>query len=301
MDPGYTVGSGRRSGGGAMHSPLFPCALFAFACGACSSSGRGSPPADGGRHEAPPVLDGAAADATTSMDADADGLPDATEAALARDFFPYVSLDPADHCARHGVVYRVTPHPSSPGKIVIWFDLLYEHDCGLNGHPGDDEVFAVVADPAIPAPGGILAVRAISHQGTPCEIVTTCGSLPGCAPCTTAPRDGKDYPVVFPSIDKHGSYVSESTCDASTICDVGGCTLNAAPDRPGPSAMVNAGEPARPLVRDLTAGGFITPENGWAEPTLLDFDPWGDTNFGGAGNVTSDLQDPAFVVPGSGC
>ena len=61
----------------------------------------------------------------------------------------------------------------------IVYDQLYALDCGLDGHIGDDEVFGATIDPSVPAPGGLVALVAISHQGTPCERVTTCGSCAG--------------------------------------------------------------------------------------------------------------------------
>ena len=61
--------------------------------------------------------------------------------------------------------------------------------------------------------------------------------------------------------------------------------------------MVNAGEPNAHLTEDLTDAGFITAANGWTEASLLHFNPWGGTDFGGAGNVTGDLTDPAFDLP----
>jgi hypothetical protein len=61
--------------------------------------------------------------------------------------------------------------------------------------------------------------------------------------------------------------------------------------------IVNAGEPEHPLVHDLTDDGFITPANGWTDASLMHFDPWDPTkNFGGAGNIASDLQDRAFLA-----
>jgi hypothetical protein len=60
--------------------------------------------------------------------------------------------------------------------------------------------------------------------------------------------------------------------------------------------VVNAGEPVHHLVTDLTTQGFIT-ANGWTEAALIHFDPWNPTmDFGGAGNIASDLVDPAFVA-----
>lgn len=232
------------------------------------------------------------------VDGDLDGLDDGLEAALAASYFPYYSLDPGDGCTRHGVLFRLRPHPVDASKIAIWYDVLYEHDCGLNGHAGDDEVFGAVIDPSVPPPAGLLALRAISHQGTLCETKTTCGSLPNCSACTTATKAGALYPVVFASVDKHGSYVKESTCDFNVICDFGGCALNPAPDVP---LLVNAGEPGAPLVQDLTAQGFVTPGNGWTEPSLMNYDPWGGTEFGSAGVVSDDLADGAFLIDPGGC
>ena len=166
-------------------------------------------------------------------DADSDGIADALESQWARDFFPFLALHPDDGCTLHGVLYRLSPHPEDGGLIMIWYDVLYEIDCGLNGHVGDNEVFSALVDPQL----GVLALRAISHQGTLCEVTTTCGDLPGCDPC----RIEQGRPVIFASKDKHGGYVDEGRCDLSVICDFGGCEAATPSDPP----MVNAGEPGR--------------------------------------------------------
>jgi hypothetical protein len=234
----------------------------------------------------------------TGEDSDAVGIADELEAAYAEAYMPFVSVHPSDGCATHGIAYRISPHPSEPGRIMIWADVLYDVDCGANGHHGDDEMFGVVVDPTKPTPDGILAVRAISHQSTPCEHVSTCGSCPGMTACATAEKSGTARPVVFPSKDKHGNYVDEAACDASLICDFGGCARATAPDT---SPMVNVGEPGHPLVTDLTAGGFVTAANGWTSPELMAFDPWKPGDFGGAGDVSKDLVDPAFVIDTTAC
>ena len=51
------------------------------------------------------------------------------------------------------------------------------------------------------------------------------------------------------------------------------------------------------MTDDLTTSGFITGANGWTESSLMNFDPWVDHNFGGAGSVAKDLVDPAFLTP----
>lgn len=236
---------------------------------------------------------------SVGTDADHDGIDDAREVALAKAYFPYYSVDSRDECSRHGVLFRLSPHPEYAGKIAIWYVVLYERDCGrfgLGAHVGDDEGFSAVIDPEVPPPLGILALRAISHQNTVFERQTNCGSLPGHEPCGTADIAGKPYPVVFSSANKHGQYVSQFACNTWPN-DLGACSLGKAPDEP---PFVNAGERGHPLCGDLTREGFVTPQNGWTEPGLMHFDPWGNRKFGKAGNVTEDLTDKAFLIAGKG-
>lgn len=230
---------------------------------------------------------------TADADRDGDGLSDALEATLAHDALPFLSIHPNDGCRTHGIAVRITPHPRSPGLVMIRGVVLYNQDCGATRHPGDDEGFGVLVDPSLPAAAGILAVRAISHQDTACEHTTTCGSCGGLSPCTTATKNGMAYPVLYPSKDKHGNYVDSAVCASSIVCDLGGCaqaTTDAA------VAVVNVGEPTHPLVDDLTAQGFITAANGWTETSLFHFDPWKPGDFGEAGDLSADLVDDRFVI-----
>jgi hypothetical protein len=223
-------------------------------------------------------------------DKDGDGLDDAFEAKVAADYMPFLSLDPADGCALGGMLYRVTPHPNKPGLLWIIYDHLYQNDCGLNGHVGDDEAFGITVDPQKPAPGGILAIKAISHQNTPCQNISECGQCAAEAPCTTQMKGGLAYPVVYSSKDKHGSYAQ--ACTIVNCLDT--CTL-AATEAPIP--MQNAGEPGGHLTEDLTTDGFVTAANGWTEMSLFHFNPWDPMKaFGAAGNIAGDLADMSFVA-----
>ena len=238
---------------------------------------------------------GAAIDVTAFRDNDGDGLDDEYETQLAIDYMPFVSFDPNDGCALDGMVVRVRPHPTDSTKVQIVYDHLLEHDCGFGGHIGDDEVFGITIDPSRPAPAGILAIRAVSHQNTPCERDSQCSTCAGdTRPACDLAADGATmWPVVYASKDKHGQYATAAQCPLLGTC-LDQCTLNAHRVRP---PVVNVGEPGHPLVTDLTAQGFITAANGWTEPSLMSFDPWNPTqNFGGAGNIASDLQDPAFLA-----
>jgi hypothetical protein len=234
----------------------------------------------------------------TGPDSDGDGIPDALEAKIAAEYAPFFSVHPSDGCKTHGILYRVAPHPKEKGRVMMWFDVLFEKDCGANGHVGDNEMSGVVIDPTKPAPAGILAVRSISHQNTACQRITTCGQCAGMTACTTSIRNGIAAPVIYASKDKHGTYVDKATCDGSFICDFGGCALSPTADT---ALMVNAGEPNKPLVKNLTTEGFVNAKNGWSETTLMDFDPWKPGNFGGAGDVSKDLVDEAFVIDTTAC
>ena len=149
---------------------------WVLALAACDDDGAGdalaaadaSPP-DAALPDAPPP------DAMV-VDRDGDGLDDAWEHEIAQAYLPFLSLDPADGCPLGGIVYRLRPHPLAPALLLVTYDHLYQDDCGLGGHVGDNEVFGVTVDPARPPPAGILAIRAIPHQGTLCERATGAGS-----------------------------------------------------------------------------------------------------------------------------
>lgn len=242
--------------------------------------------------DAAPEVD-APPDAPRVIDLDDDGLDDRDEEQLATDYLPFLSLDPGDGCPLSGLVARVRKHPADATKILIVYSHLFQRDCGLSGHVGDNEAFGVAIDPALPPPAGILAIRTASHQNTPCERVTECTT---CASdsrtqCDRAMSGGMQWPVLYASKDKHGQYAAKSKCSLFGTC-FDQCTLDA--QRAAPP-VVNVGEPMRALTNDLTAHGFITPTNGWSEAELMNFDPWDPArDFGGAGNVAGDLQDSEF-------
>jgi hypothetical protein len=228
-----------------------------------------------------------------SADLDGDGIDDSLEQTLAETYLPFLSLDPEDGCSLGGIVFRLYPHPMDPSLIHIVYDHLFETDCGLNGHTGDNEVFGATINPKIPPPSGILALRAVTHQGQVCEKTTQCGTCPGLNACATAMKNGQAYPVAFSSKDKHATYVEKDQCNFFACFD--SCSLN---DKDTPVVLVNAGEPSAHLTEDLTKNGFITAENGWTKQELFNINPWDpDTEFGGAGNIAEDLQDPAFLTP----
>ncbi len=227
------------------------------------------------------------------VDLDADGLDDAFEEHVARAYLPFLALHEDDECPLGGLVVRVRPHPADGKFVFILYDHLFSQDCGLTNHVGDNEVFGATIDPSKPAPEGIRALKAISHQSAfPCERTTVCGACDGLAACETAERDGAQFPVVFSSKNKHATYVERGACGLGSCLDV--CGDPGTADVP---PIVNAGEPDFPLIGDLTSEGFIQTEDGWDE-ALLHVDPWDPApDFGSAGNVAGDLLDDAFLPP----
>lgn len=267
------------------------CALLGLTAALAACSG-GRDAADGAGDQADgggPVA--AAADgAAVDPDRDGDGLGDQREMELALAYRPHLSLHPDDGCPLGAIVLRVRPHPEDPTLVHIVYDHLFETDCGATGHVGDDEVFAITIDPAVPPPAGIRAIRAIAHQSTPCQKVSECGACGDLDACDTVERAGAAWPVVYSSRDKHGSYVAGCAWSCFDACE-----LEAAGDDP---PMLNAGEPDAHLAEDLTAAGLITAEAGWREEELFGVDPWDPgREFGGAGVIVGDLTDPAFDTP----
>lgn len=235
------------------------------------------------------VPDAGAPDA--GVDRDGDGLDDALEETLARGYLPYLSMAPDDGCPLGGIVYRVRKHPDDATLVHIFYAHLYERDCGLNGHVGDNEDFGVTVDPAMTPPLGFKTIKSIGHEGTICQQVTSCGRCGGLNACEFSDAG---QPIMFISKSKHAGYVERSRCNPITAC-LDTCTFNATPRVP---PMVNAGEPGRPLVGDLTDEGFITTDGGWTEQGVFHFNPWdAGAMFGTVSGLAGRLVDAAFVPP----
>ena len=224
-------------------------------------------------------------------DRDLDGLDDAWEHQIATAYVPALAKHPQDACPLSAIAYRVRRHPSNPALLAIVYGQLFEGAVGRPPPPGANEFLGITVNPPKPAPEGITAVKAISHQNTACQKITECGScnnLPACA----AQPDGGTRPQLFSSKDKHGGYSILATCN-----NVLSCLDQCAPGVAATVPMVNVGEPTAPLTRDLTDAGLITAANGWTKQQFFHFDPWDPAKkFGGAGTVAEDFVDPAFVA-----
>jgi hypothetical protein len=233
----------------------------------------------------PPATGAAAA----ANDRDGDGLDDAMELAWAQQYMPYLAISPEDHCPTAGILVRV--EPLQTGFVRIRYDILYNQDCGIGGHVGDNERFAMTIDVTMPPPAGIVTIKAVSHKGSVCGKESDCGRCAGQTACATLVKNGTPWPAVWASRDKHGNYV-----DRSSTCQFDNTCFDDCDDNPMPAALpiINVGEPCFPLVADLTTDGFITPENGWTNRSLYNYAPWGGQPFGESSVIASDLTDPDF-------
>jgi hypothetical protein len=94
-------------------------------------------------------------------------------------------------------------------KLVIWYAVLFENDCGANGHVGDDEVPGV-GRPALTLLQSTRGARFTRHD----RERRRSASLPGAVRVgEQAGRRCRRRPVS----DKHGQYVDESACDLSHL------------------------------------------------------------------------------------
>jgi hypothetical protein len=182
-------------------------------------------------------------------DRDLDGLDDVYEARIAADYLPSLSLHPRDDCPLGLIIYRLRRHPADPSLLFILYDHLYERDCGIGSHTGDNETFAITVNPSKPAPAGITAMKAIAHQNTLCEKVTACGTCGGLAACDV---NAQGRPRRYASRNKHGGYVQKSVCTLISVCP-DDCAVGEQTGVP----LVNVGEPNARLVEDLTAAEVV--------------------------------------------
>ena len=230
------------------------------------------------------------------VDHDGDGLDDNFEAATARAYLPYLSMDPNESCGLGGIVYRVSPHPSDPTYLRIVYDHLYQHSCGgLGGNTriGDAEAFAITVDPSQPPPLGIVHVVAISHAGgcshtSSCTTHTPSGACASSPSCDLGAVQGTQRAVMYASLGGHGSFATLNDCSSGCFAQ---CAMASSPTVP---ELINVGEPNGQLVTDLTTQGFISFPNGWTETSLEHYDPWGDAGFGTGPVVATQLTDTSL-------
>jgi len=237
------------------------------------------------------LVDLAVGDRTFSAtDRDGDGILDAEEARLASAYLPFLSAAPDDHCSTSGLVVRVSPIQPAP-LVALRYAWVFDRSCDVGDVVGDGGTFVVIVDPRVPAPGGLISMRAIARRNTTCQKVSTCGQCAGQLTCHTL---GAGVPAVWAARDRHAIFVDRpSFCTQTPPCQLV-CTDAASSAVP---PIVNIGEPDAGLVHDLTDEGFIRTELGWRNAALMHYDPWGDAPFGALGALKYLLTDSAIDPP----
>lgn len=213
---------------------LATAAVSVLVAAACAGSGRrvatefGAPhsPAEG---VAVDRLVERCFDTTSGSDADADGLHDACELALARSFAPALVVE-SGHCgwdgaARRpagGYVFGVQP-TGVADRVRIAYLPAYVRDCGWSGakclllyracegHSGDSEMIALEAQPA---PGGRWRATAI-FLSAHCFGDGACRWYGG-SELTRFQWVADEHfgaPVVWVARGTHANYPSPSACD----------------------------------------------------------------------------------------
>lgn len=188
---------------------------------------------------------------------------------------------------------KLNPTPIVPARGLtvglVWYNtvvkvnsaLLYGKDCGALGHTADVEGFNFSLQYVGQLPGGWMydtdmqqwmggKIQTVSHAGTLCESIQTYPYRSSANPA------GKD--TIYPSKNKHGSYLTVSQCNSNFICDPG-CSGSFTRKE---IKNVNLGEPNAQLVTDL----------GTIYPPYAGENPWGNADFlnGGAGTVKSKMN-----------
>jgi hypothetical protein len=194
------------------------------------------------------------AQTATAPDSDGDGLSDALEAELMRQFQPRWMVAKDDCSVRparfaggaevptvvedDGTVYGQAFPVGSPGEVELHFYQLWRRDCGQMGHPLDAEHVAVLLrrENAVDTKPGWRAVYwyAAAHEDTVCDAsqITRASTL----------KAADKGATVWVSPGKHASFFNEELC--SHGCGGDRCTDM---ERMKTADVVNVGELSRPM------------------------------------------------------
>lgn len=171
--------------------------------------------------------------ASASGDADADGLSDDCEQALAAAFAPELVADAAD-CLwdadarggarlRGGYLYAVAPMQG--GRVRIAYLPAYFRDCGWSGgarllrlgrrraHGGDSEMIAVDAEQVAGSGWEAVGVFTSAHCGGRAGAGCRWWRGQELGALDWAGRPGRGAPRVWVARDKHAHYPTRTTCE----------------------------------------------------------------------------------------
>jgi|KBSMisStaDraftv2_1062788.scaffolds.fasta_scaffold00740_11 hypothetical protein len=156
-----------------------------------------------------------------SLDSDHDGLADAVEQSLLRQFQPRFlisgndcSIKPAEFTplmerpvasADNGVIYgQVFPAPGRPDAIELHYYDLWRKDCGQAGHDLDAEHVSVLVSHDDTGSWRAKYWYAAAHENTVCD-----ASQIARAKVLDAELRG---PAIWVSAGKHGAFLSKKAC-----------------------------------------------------------------------------------------
>ena len=192
------------------------------------------------------LLNLAAAQSSTEIDSDHDGLTDRLEQQLLEQFRPTFRIDAKDCAVRPARFepYQVNPKPVAadgtiygqvfplPGssQVEIHYYTLWDRDCGERGHPFDAEHVSVIVSNAPGSAPKALYWYAGAHEDTLCDI-----SSGARAEALDAEEHG---PLVWSSGGKHALYLRKAMCGHG--CGADSC--NADLELPNAGEVINIGE-----------------------------------------------------------
>jgi hypothetical protein len=184
------------------------------------------------------------------VDSDRDGLSDALEDALLRQFAPHFLISAQDCSARpaefvplqskpviqseNGTIYgQAMPRDGHPDEVELHFYHLWRLDCGDLGHPFDAEHVSALLSRDGASNWKALYWYAAAHEDTLCDS----------SQITRASTVGAEIggPQVWISRGKHGSFLSDVVCQHG--CGGDECQ-NLQPLVI--AAIINLGEPSAP-------------------------------------------------------
>ncbi len=205
-----------------------------------------------------------------TTDDDNDGIDDSLEQALAENFFPSTHYHWNESCPDPDpspVIFRARYGQATNGSlhtdyIIINYVILYNEDCGFDGHNGDNEALEVWLQ-WNGSDWEFRAVSATAHWGATCEDFTV-----------------SDDDVVWISKNKHGNYADYNECSCiGSPCSSDGPTRD--------YVFYNAGEPDHHLLNGL---GSV--ESYWSSEAI-----WTDPQFLSAGDIYYQMFNSNFWQP----
>ncbi len=184
-------------------------------------------------------------------DTDRDGLSDALEQEMLERFEPRFMLNKSD-CAHKpayfapgspdpyvlredGTIYgQAFPRKNASGEVELHYYHLWSRDCGELGHALDTEHVSVLLRGDGAGTWKAASWYASAHEDTPCDASHL-------ARASTLDAETKG-PTVWISSGKHASFLDERLCRSG--CGGDRCVGQ---EKLRPAAVINLGEPGRPM------------------------------------------------------